>query len=291
MKAAICVVVRNEEANILEWIAFHHLIGFDTIFAIDDRSDDGTKRLIRDAGALLDVRLSDWDQQEKGKQPVVYERLCRKHSREFDWMAFVDSDEFIVPEQDGSIATLLSRHSTSSALAIPWLMFGSSGHVTKPLGLTIEAFQRRSITGFAPNRQIKSIIRPRNLIHGVNPHFFEVKGGYNLPCGLPAEWDAPGMLKAIPNKLEWRVHHYFTRSRAHWQDRMRRGQLGAITRTAAEFDAYDRNDVFDPCAARFGAAVRLIVDKVETVARIYGPPQRRDKRRRRLHWPSRRSWV
>jgi hypothetical protein len=288
MKTAICVVVRNEEANILEWIAFHHLVGFDTIFAFDDRSDDGTKRRILDASTLLDVRLSDWNQAERGKQPAVYERLCRKHSGEFDWMAFVDADEFIVPERDDSIATLLSRHSASSALAIPWLMFGSSGHVTKPLGLTIEAFQRRSINGFSPNRQIKSIIRPRNLIRGVNPHFFEMKGDYNLPCGLRAEWDAPGMLKAAPDKLEWRVHHYFTRSRAHWQDRMRRGQLGAITRTAAEFDAYDRNDVFDSCAARFGSAVRLIVNKVETVARIYGPPRHRGIRRRRLRWPSRR---
>jgi Glycosyl transferase family 2 len=286
MKTAICVVVKNEAANILEWIAFHHLIGFDTIFAFDDHSGDGTKQRIRDAGAVLDVRLSDWDQAGKSRQPLIYERLCRRHSREFDWIAFVDADEFIVPEQDDSIATLLSRHPATSALAIPWLMFGSSGHVAKPSGLTIEAFQRRSATEFEPNRQVKSIVRPLRIIRGINPHFFDMEGDYHLPDGSPAQWTVPGILDVMPDSLTWRIHHYFTRSRAHWQDRLQRGQLDAPTRTEAEFDAYDRNDVFDPCAARFGGSVRLIVDKIETVARMSRSPIYRGLGSRLRTWPS-----
>ena len=44
-----------------------------------------------------------------------------------------------------------------------------------------------------------------------------------------------------------RVNHYFTRSRAHWMAKMRRGYPSDIAiRKLAEFDTYNRNDVLDP---------------------------------------------
>jgi glycosyltransferase involved in cell wall biosynthesis len=267
MRLAICAVVKNEAPTILEWVAFHHLVGFDTIFIIDDDSNDGTRQRVLDAGAVLDVRLStrqEW--QGLCEQHILYERLCRRLDGEFDWIAFVDSDELIVPEADESITSLLGRHRASSAVAFPWLMFGSSGHTTKPSGLMIDAFQKRAPTDFGPNRHAKSIVRPRDVVRGINAHFFECKSRYSLPDGTIAEWQQPGVLKSMPTNLEWRIHHYFTRSRAHWTERMLRGQLGGTTRTAAEFDAYDRNEIGDACAARFGPAVRIIVDRILTAA-------------------------
>ena len=56
------------------------------------------------------------------------------------------------------------------------------------------------------------------------------------------------------------VNHYFTRSKAHWLAKLRRGYPSDVAvRTLAEFDEYDRNEVDDPiclalsaCAARGG---------------------------------------
>lgn len=52
-----------------------------------------------------------------------------------------------------------------------------------------------------------------------------------------------------------KLHHYFTRSQAHWDAKIRRGYHDT-DRKASEFELYDRNEVFDDSAARYAPMVR-----------------------------------
>jgi len=103
MKSAICLIVRNEVRDIAEWIAFHALIGFDTQIIFDNGSDDGTTAIIRAAAEIHDVRYHFWPNSTQRSQVLAYEAACQAYRREFDWIAFVDSDEFVVLEENINI--------------------------------------------------------------------------------------------------------------------------------------------------------------------------------------------
>jgi hypothetical protein len=69
-----------------------------------------------------------------------------------------------------------------------------------------------------------------------------------------------GVSRAEPDYDVLRVNHYFTRSRAQWDAKLRRGYPSDVElRRAEEFDLYDRNEVDDPIAARDAEALRAEV--------------------------------
>ena len=110
MKSAVCLIVRNEAAHILEWIAFHALAGFDTQIIFDNASDDGTAALIQHAAIQHDIRFHHWPNHSAQSQALAYEAACQAYRLEFDWIAFIDSDEFLVTADAAPINALLARY-------------------------------------------------------------------------------------------------------------------------------------------------------------------------------------
>lgn len=273
MKTAVCLIVRNEVESIQEWIAFHALAGFDTQIIFDNGSEDGTAALIQQAARHYDIRFHDWQNRSAASQTLAYEAACQAYRLEFDWIAFIDSDEYFVTEEDLPVNTLLARYDGWAAVAVNWAIYGANGHETAPDGLIVEAYTRRAEADFFPNRHVKSIIRPRLAQGFPNPHYFtmaeDIDGHYCDPSGAYMLWlrapEAPGgtmrgMSRALPDWSVCRVNHYFTRSRAHWQAKLRRGYpADFVQRSAEEFTLYDRNEALDPIAARRAAAVREAV--------------------------------
>ncbi len=67
----------------------------------------------------------------------------------------------------------------------------------------------------------------------------------------------PGVSLDVPDYATARINHYFTRSRAHWAAKLRRGYPSDVAiRKAAEFDTYNRNDIADPLPPARLAALR-----------------------------------
>lgn len=276
MKSAICLIVRNEARDIAEWIAFHALVGFDTQIIFDNQSDDGTDAIIKAAASLHDIRYHFWEDRSARSQVSAYDAACAAYRLEFDWIAFVDSDEFVVPTAEEPINTLLARYEGWSGIAVHWAIYGSDGHEDFPQSLVLESFCRRAGPDFFPSRHVKSIIRPRFAARCLNPHCFDLSGDrLGSYCNTAARtmhwWPAPeqggiipGLSLEVPNYAVCRINHYFTRSRAHWQAKLKRGYPSDVAvRKLAEFETYDRNDIADPIARRYLPALRLGVAQIE----------------------------
>ena len=258
MKTAVCLIVRNEVRDIAEWIAFHALAGFDTQIIFDNRSDDGTTDIVKSAGARYDIRYHHWPHSGPDSQVSAYEAACAAYKLEFDWIAFVDSDEFVVIAGAEPIGDYLARFEGWSGVALNWAIYGSDGHEAFPDGLVMESFTRRAGLDFFPVRHVKSIIRPGFAARCLNPHCFDLRGhrlgSYATPRQRPMQWwpapelggILPGVSLELPDYATARINHYFTRSRAHWLAKLARGYPSDIAiRKRAEFDIYDRNDVRD----------------------------------------------
>jgi glycosyltransferase involved in cell wall biosynthesis len=264
MKSAICMIVRDEARDIHEWIAFHARAGFDAQIIFDNGSTDGTAALIQAAQLHYDVRFHDWDNRTADSQVLAYKAACEAYKLEFDWIAFLDSDEFLVTADGEPVNDFLARFDAWSAVAINWAIYGSNGHDAAPDGPVVAAYTRRAAPDFFPTHHVKSIIRPGFARHCPNPHYFEmheyIDGHYCDARGQYMLWtrapEAPGGLlrgvgRAAPDYSLCRVNHYFTRSRAHWRAKLKRGYPSDfVVRQEAEFHAYDRNEVEDAIATR-----------------------------------------
>ena len=261
MKCAVCLYVRNEERDITEWIAYHKVLGFDAFLIYDNGSTDGTVANATRAQLVADVRIIDWSAYTRhNAQTECYSDCCRRFGQEFDWIAFIDSDEYFSTPNHELIQSLLGRNGQHSGIALNWALFGSNGHVSYPKGMLIEAFDRRAPDDFGPNVHVKMIVRPSLVTSAENPHYFEVSGQTVDKDGSIVTWGSPGLTKTA--SLDgWRVHHYFTRSRAHWDLKMARGYRD-IVRGEHEFHLYDRNEIRDRSAVDLASPVLALLDAI-----------------------------
>lgn len=268
---AVCLIVRNEVHDLAEWLLHYYNIGFERFYIYDHKSNDGTTALIGWMQNYLPIIYIPWTDTAAEHPQVAAYNDCLKRTRSLcEWVLFVDSDEFLIPPDTNTlIDSLVARCGQYNAMALNWLMYGSSGLADTNGRLVLESFTSHASFDFAPSRHVKCLIRPEATHHCVNPHYFAVSGGYCDVNGRPiAEWMVPGVVQpegAVYS--DWRLHHYFIRSRAHWERRLQRKRWSdpAGNRTEKDFKSYDRNDIFDDRAVPFAARVREQIEMLESM--------------------------
>src|SRR5215469_13849525 len=121
-KISIGAILRDEAPYIIEWIAFHKVIGVDHFFLYDNDSRDGTSEILQrleQAGIVTRIAWSDEHSRaidpQVGPQVTAYKDLLRFKDRT-EWIAIIDGDEFIVPLQDPGLPELLQRYPTAEAV-------------------------------------------------------------------------------------------------------------------------------------------------------------------------------
>ncbi len=257
-RIACVAIVKNEERHIAEWLAYQFALGFDTVLLLDNLSTDATVANARSLASTRDVRVVDWPLRGEDYQLKAYQFAVAHLEGKYDWIAFFDTDEFLVLDPGLTLKGCLSARHDSAAIVIPWAIFGSSGHRSIPEGLVIENFVNRGPASFWPNRHVKSIIRPAKMLSGQSVHSFVVDGRTTFLDGRDAAWQFDGILNETPDYNIGKLHHYFTRSREHWTLKLQRGYPNA-ERKLEEFEIYDLNDIFDNSAARLAPEVKTIL--------------------------------
>lgn len=269
LRTAACVIVKDEERDIAEWLVYHSLLGFDCFIIFDNNSSDQTREIIKTASSSMYIKLITWDRNDARTQVEAYEEACKRFKSEFDWIGFFDADEFLVLHEHDHVSVYLSNFESYSGNAINWAVFGSNGFVDYHSKLLIESFTRRSTEKLFENRHVKSFIRPSALIRCENPHFFEISGSYCGPSGEKIQWlhdiypESPlGLTNTVPDYSVSQINHFFTRSRMHWSKKVERGYPDGIEpRRIEDFEHYDRNDIQDFSATRFASLTRRTLNE------------------------------
>ncbi|HHF9309118.1 glycosyltransferase family 2 protein [Escherichia coli] len=98
MNLYIAAIVKNEFAGLLEWIAYHRVLGVEGFVIADNGSRDGSRQLLSSLARLGIVTVIDQpDLVNQKPQLPAYERILRSCSRDIDLLAFIDADEFLLP--------------------------------------------------------------------------------------------------------------------------------------------------------------------------------------------------
>ena len=257
-QAALCAIARNEAHAIVEWIAYHKVIGFQNMVIYENSSTDGTNRILKALHQAGEITVHEWpDLETPNRQIHAYSHFQEQYRARFDWVLCLDIDEFLVLKNHQTVGDFLKQYPDAQALSLSWRFFGSGGQDEPDDRLVIERFTSCAADDFASNRHFKTIFRPdRARWFGVH---------------APALWDdritmlngqQVGNLGTIgmhltPCYTEAWVNHYFVKSRAEWTQKVRRGRADTVDqRDIDRFEYYDRNECSDTTILRFGEPLK-----------------------------------
>jgi hypothetical protein len=166
MNVAIVCFVKNECDYILEWLAYYRsILGVKDFIIADNVSDDGTTQLLEalDQSGIIKRIHFPRIELERGIQADAYNHILKVYGGRYDYMAFVDADEFIVNNTGVEFKKILKRiagKADAGAIALNWRNFGSSGFYYQTQQLVIDRFTWASRPEHKYNRHIKSILKP-----------------------------------------------------------------------------------------------------------------------------------
>ncbi len=262
---SLCAILRDEARNVLEWVAFHRLVGIEHFYIYDNASSDGTASLLRERFPAELITIVDWP--ERPGQFSSYRHAIANFANETEWGAFIDCDEFLFPTREETLPPLLEMARQRSGLCAFWLLFGSSGLQSRPPGLCIEAFTRRAHEDFINNHHPKSILRLHEVLSFSDAHFFNTRRGCVDERGRIVALDRKN--PALPIEISHeriRINHYFTKSVAEWEIKRARGRADSklgepnYMRPVTDFDLHDRNEVEDLTIQRYLPALKASLD-------------------------------
>lgn len=265
---AACCTAKNEEAIILEWMAFHRAAGIEHLIIIDNGSTDRTAQIVKDFKDQSAVTYISWP--ERSTQVDMYNYVLREYQDAFEWCAFIDADEFLYASDSRDLRLALSSiPSDTGAIGVHWHVYGSSGHTIAPSGLVIENYKHRAIDGSHNDHHVKTIVRLSRAIRAYSSHMFEAKGGAFDDAGNKLHENDPfGLFPDKPVTYQkMRINHYHCRSRAEYMTKIGKGYFGVDDakleneeKANAMFAAHDCNDVFDDSATAFSNLVKYYME-------------------------------
>lgn len=189
LRCIVCTV-KNEGPFLLEWLAYHRLIGFNRFVVFSNDCTDGTHEMLQalDAAGLIhhfdNSQLSD--DLPADPQGRAYTRAnAMPLVREADWIMVIDGDEFLrVKVGDGTLDALLAALPPGTdAIGVQWRVFGSGGVIPFTDGLQIDQFRRAAPLDYALSTNhlsIKTLFRP-DLVQRFGIHRPVYKGTSGTP--------------------------------------------------------------------------------------------------------------
>lgn len=270
-KLAVCAVFENEAPYLPEFLAYHHLVGVEHFVLYDNGSTDDPARAIRGTKLAEHVTLIGWPQQPA--HLAAYRHFIDIFAPGFEWVAFIDVGEFLLPLHSRNVVDTLDWLSSASAVLVHGRVFGPgasqgppSGLVPEglvPSGLVIENYGLRAADDFPANRQVKTIARCSQLLDATqNLNEFRINGPVFNTAGHLAPNRA---MQAQPCYQNLVLNRYYTRSRTDWLEQLQHGEASADTATPLDepgmFDHLTAVcQVPDSTIQAFAGAVRELLD-------------------------------
>ena len=231
MRTAVVCIARLEGNYIREFIDHYRGLGFSNVIVCDNDHKDDNENL----GSILKDYIDEGyviyeDYRDKiGYQMKCYTEMYAKYKDKYDWIAFLDIDEFLEIPNYNRIEDYLKDKSDFDCVMVNWVCFGDNEQIqadyTKPIQ---ERFKEplpldiRVQYNFPENFHIKSILKGGldNVVFGGNPHCTDNHFKCCNASGMQVEnrpWQMMDYRQAY-------IKHYVTKSLEEWYtNKMKRG--------------------------------------------------------------------
>lgn len=230
--ACIVAIAKNEARYVEEWARYHLGLGFDRIHLYDNESEDGLFELAR--GMWPGVAVTWWPSVEGvSPQLTAYEHARRNLQHAYDFLAFIDLDEFIsLAELDNIKDYLAAAPPDVGAVAVNQKVFGSSGLKRYEPRPVLERFQHCAEDDYPEHCWFKSIYRGGAIVSIMNCHQGEIGVGRYVNAAFEDGAIHPERHRTLrPCFSAIQLNHYMLKSEEEFLEKRERG--GGMGYTAA----------------------------------------------------------
>lgn len=220
---AICTIFKDCTPFLKEWIEFHRMIGVEHFYLYDNSSSDNPLEVLRDYIDQNVVTYTYWpnlnEEQWRDQkcawvsttQLTAYYDARDRVMDKVKWLAFIDSDEFLVPVKDNDLKQFLKKHELRPGIEIFWQVYGTSNVYELPVNtLMIELLTLKCDPSHSINLHTKIIVRPRLFKYFSQPphkgNYFKILTPYK------------------PNINEIRINHYINRTEKFFYEHKIKGK-------------------------------------------------------------------
>ena len=281
-RTCIVTTMKNEGPFILEWLAFHRVIGVQDYLIYTNDCTDGTDtmlQMLQDKGLVQHrenpFRNSDLKPQHAALQAAEKEKMVKNA----DWLICMDVDEFInIKCGDGTLKALFQAVGDANMIALTWRLFGNNDIHKFTDGLIIEQYDSCA----------DELTRKPHQAWGIKTLYQNIgifkKMGVHRPKGLrPQLWEninwVNGSGKPMPRKMYrngWRstvdtygydlvqLNHYAVRCAESFLVKRDRGRVNHVDRDQglAYWFRMNNNTTKDHSIKRMIPAVRAELDRL-----------------------------
>lgn len=259
-KSCILVAIaKNENRYIEEWVKYHSTIGFDKIVVYDNDSSDGMPDTINFLSLECPVDCITWPSIDRvSPQRSAYNDAVKRYKK-YDWILFIDIDEFFVPWAYKDVHDFLDKvPENAGSVAINWQTFGSSGVESEDYQSVIQTFTHCGGVDWSHNRHFKTFAK-LNLIKEMKIHDVDLISGIKLSSDFQQlKLFAEGRsLEVIHAGVQ--INHYQCKTYGEFKKRMLRGNANfppshpnhVRDSSLEKFQKLDRNDLTDKKIFKF----------------------------------------
>lgn len=145
----LCIAthVHEEAHNLVEWIEYHHLLGFTKFFIHDDCSKDETMEVLQryaEIGLVKPLTNKNCTPDRVPTENRLIDALFKEARDECTWLAVFNVDEFMTQQIDLHNGTVLewmeSRDPRNPYMRMVWQLMGNGGHIFPPDGLVTHSY-------------------------------------------------------------------------------------------------------------------------------------------------------
>lgn len=257
--------LKDEEAYLLEFVAYYLIQGVDHFYFYDNDS----RIPVGDALGRYRDRCTILNAPGDAVQSRAYAHFCSHFRHETRWVAVFDVDEFVLPHAHDSLRQFLVDYDDCDGIGINWVLFGDGHHKTRPAGGVIESYLYREAK---QSGSIKSVVKGEKLVgFPDNPHVAALAPGsvYVDAHRRPIT----GAINENPTIDIIQLNHYFTKSEAEWKLKLHRRRADSGQTRAQHTEdqgwVFTANEAFNQIrdttiVDRYGARLREALKPRET---------------------------
>ena len=120
MKSAVVCIAKNEDRYLDEWIKYHLKLGFSEIFVYQNNWRYPT-------GPYDDPRVHLLEMDGYKMMNPCYNGFIQEYHNKFDFVMFIDVDEFLVVNTGEPLADVLESYLDEDCVYVNWRIFGDNG--------------------------------------------------------------------------------------------------------------------------------------------------------------------
>ena len=218
----IVTMFRDEAPYMKEWIEYHHMLGVDHFLLYNDRSVDHWAEVLEPYIRSNLVEVIDWAAPPgtaifPGHQTAAYKDGLRRSLGNTKWLAFIDTDEFILPKKNATILECLDQFfSSASGVYAAWRHFGTNGKYLQPGEPILMHLTASSHPLHPRNASGKSIVKVEDVVveQVWSPHQLFLKEGacYYNGSGRPISFKGVDLQVDPQHTSEYiQINHYSLR--------------------------------------------------------------------------------